>query len=232
MAVWALSLSVFSFVLPLGLIALVLAHISRRRILRSNRSLEGASVAKAAMLIGYIQVLLVVGLGVLMFREYASARTDFMNDSKVREVYRETEKGQLSDAQVEAERREVVSLMEELKSLEDRNLRFKNAYGCSLLEIGSELEGFTQDEARSLSTRFAHSKYIFEVRDCDKNPDSPAYSIVAFPRLFLNPSPSLREKATTYCTDQSSGIKYVVGGISLDCFDHGTPVSSESAGGN
>src|ERR1019366_1923299 len=59
MALASLILSIFTFIVPLGVAAIVLGHISRAQIARSGGRQKGTGMAFAGLIIGYLQLALV-----------------------------------------------------------------------------------------------------------------------------------------------------------------------------
>ncbi len=64
MAVTSLILSFFSLLLIPGLLAIVLGHVSRRKIKRSAGKLKGRSVAFAGLVLGYLGVGAFIAIGI------------------------------------------------------------------------------------------------------------------------------------------------------------------------
>src|SRR5580698_1618559 len=81
MALAALALSVFAFIPPLGIAAVVLGHISSRRIAASRGALNGKATARAALIISYLQIILMVVVSTMVWQALHLTVRDFRRDS-------------------------------------------------------------------------------------------------------------------------------------------------------
>jgi hypothetical protein len=236
MARVALGLSIFAFIPPLGIAAIVLGHGAERRIAASAGALNGKGLARAALWIAYLQLVLVSVAGVMVWNVLHDTAEGFRRDAMVQRFFRENDQSRTLDAQ-SAWEAEVTAkqLMEQLVAIEEesRHYRDDGMYTChvtQLLELG--LKGATDAENRALAARVEQSPYLFEIGECDtgvkesslekssfeKNPGKPGYVLTAMPR-----APRMPPHSRIFCVDQSGVVLALHAGISTDCIIKGEP---------
>jgi len=98
MALAAVALSIFAFIPPLGIAAVVLGHISIRRIAASRGALNGKATARAALIIAYLQIILVTVVAAMVWQALHLTVQDFRRDTLVQRVFRETDPNQTLDS--------------------------------------------------------------------------------------------------------------------------------------
>jgi hypothetical protein len=88
MALASLIMSFFSLIVPFGIAALVLRHMSRNRIAKSGGRLRGRWFAFAGLILGYIQVpvgaLLFLGAGGFLYQSSLSSSSfrSYLNEAQ------------------------------------------------------------------------------------------------------------------------------------------------------
>jgi len=239
MATVALVLSIFAFIPPLGIAAIVLGHISKRRILASHGLLNGEATARAALIIGYTQAALVTAFVLVLWQVLGMTVEDFRRDAMVQRVLRTSDTNQVPDYETAREEEMTArALLFQMSGMEaEHHRKSEQGYLCSLgalLEAGG-VEGSTPAEKRAFAERIWHSRYNFEVQGCtpdDSKEATPQYRLTAVPRWPQTPSGKGQwcadEKGTftricspVFCADESGSVKQIYGGTSADCFDHG-----------
>ena len=169
MALAALALSVFAFIPPLGIAAVVLGHISSRDIAASQGKLNGKAIARAALIIGYVQMFLLTVAAVLIWLVLGLTLQDFRRDALVQRVLRESSANATLDyASAREEENTARALVIQMVAIEDQYYRGDRNYLCSvsgLSQVG--VEGSTPAERRAFYERLEASAYIFELRGCD-----------------------------------------------------------------
>ena len=232
MARVALGLSIFAFVPPLGIAAIVLGHGAERRIAASAGTLNGKGLARAALWIAYLQLALISLAGVMVWNLFRDTAEGFRRDAMVQRFFRENDQSRTLDAQ-SAWEAEVTAkqLMEELVAIEEesRHYRDDGLYTChvtQLLALG--LKGATEAENHALAARVEQSPYRFDISECgagaaqassfEKSTAKPGYVLTAVPR-----SPRMPAHSRIFCADQSGVVLALRGGISTDCISKGEP---------
>jgi hypothetical protein len=222
MALAAVALSIFAFIPPLGIAAVVLGHMSMRRIAASRGALNGKATARAALIIGYLQMFLVTVAAAMVWQALHLTVQDFRRDALVQRVFRETDPNQTLDSSSASEQETTArALVIQMVAIEDQHYRGDaGGYLCSIGELfNAGLDGATPAEKEAFKERVWHSAYMFEVRAChSENSASPSagYKLTAVPR-----SPRMPAGSRTFCADETGTVKQIFGGTSVDCFDHG-----------
>ena len=224
MALTAVVLSVFAFVLPLGIAALVLGHVAMRRIDASCGRLNGKATARAALVISYVQMALAAAALSIAWRTIRGVVQDYRNDALVQSALREQDARRTLDiSSARQEELKAESITVQLAAIQDRNQREVGGYLCDINQlIALGPEGATPAEIRAFVDRVRQSPYAYELSDCantDGLGNAAHYVLTAAPRL-----PRMPENSALYCADQTGIVRQVRQGISLDCLDHGLTV--------
>jgi len=223
MALAAVVLSIFAFIPPLGLAAVVLGHVAIRRIAASRGALEGKPTARAALIIGYLQIVLVTLATAVMWRPLRQTVQDFRHDAMVQRVLRETDPNQTLDPGSAGEQEATArALVIQLVAIEDQHHRGSpGGYLCSESELlNAGLAGSTPAEKEAFDARVRDSAYAFELRACDSTVSPPTgYRLAAVPK-----SPRMPPGSRIFCADQTGAIKQSSGGTSLECFERGSVI--------
>ncbi len=226
MARLALWLSVGTFLLPLGIAAIVLGHMSERRLAESDETGNGRAMARAALWIAYLQMVFVTISGLFFWSIFHETAEGFRGDAMVQRVFRASDQMKPLDPDSAREAgAAAVNTMYQLMAIEEqvRKHREDGSYSCQLselIQIGAE--GATDAEKRAFGLRIVQSPYIFELRSCNPNTTgipSAAYHLTAVPR-----PPRMPENSALFCSDETGVIRVVRGGISLDCLKNGEVV--------
>jgi hypothetical protein len=242
----ALVLSIFAFVPPLGIAAIVMGHIAERRSSSSspNSSPQNGnprnerSVARAALWIAYIQTLFVLSATLILWTAFRQTALGFQRDALVQSVFRSSDRLQPLDPSSAGDaERTARAILTQLIATEDQYRRHSDTglYACRVYDlIEGGLEGTTEAEKRAFYQRVADSPYTFEISGCNppkgdwKGPDSKdqdakdgdtneaAYFLTAVPRR-----PPMPEWSAIYCADQTGAVRQVRRGTSLDCLKNG-----------
>jgi len=227
MARAALWLSIVSFILPLGIAAIVMGHAAEHRIESSHGALNGKATARAALWIAYIQIALVSLAAVVVWGLFQETAHGFQRDSLVQRVFRTHDGQQPLDADSAREAELTArTLAYQLIAIEDESVRYskEGLYICELNQVlYTGVQGATDAEKAALAARVADSPYWFEITNCNPAPDGdakPRYTLTAVPR-----APRMPEGSSIFCADQSGVLRSARGGTSMDCIKSGEPVS-------
>jgi len=123
MARVALGLSIFEFIPPLGIAAIVLRHLAESRI-QSSAEANGNRVARAALWVAYLQLALVSVVAVLLWGLFGSIGEGFRRDALVQRLLRENDEQRTLDPE-SAQEAEVTakSLVYQMVAIEDEMRR-------------------------------------------------------------------------------------------------------------
>jgi len=228
MALAAVLLSIFAFIPPFGIAAVVLGHIASRRIGASRGLLNGQATTRAALIIGYLQMFLVTLTAVTAWQVLHLTVHDFRRDALVQHVLREADARQTLDP-TSAREEEITArtLVIQIVAIQDQHYGNGQGYLCSIGELlRAGLEGSTPAEKQAFGDRVHQSAYMFELSACNSgNPDSPSrYDLTAVPR-----SPRMPGGSPILCADETGTVKQIRSGTSLDCFDRGYVILKPAA---
>lgn len=221
MALTALLLSFVAFIPPFGIAAVILGHVAGRRIAASQGELNGTATARAAVIIGYVQMFLLAVAIMLSWQVLHLTVDDFRRDPLVQRVFRESDARQPLDY-TSAREEEITArtLVIQMVAIQDQHRRQDGqGYLCSINQLTQAgVEGSTPAEKSAFKERVGQSAYIYEITACHADEDDPSttYRLTAVPRAPRMPSGSL-----LFCADQTGTVKQLFGGISDECFAHG-----------
>jgi Domain of unknown function (DUF4190) len=220
----ALIVSIFAFLPPLGLAAIVMGHVAENRSIANPQN--GKSMARAALWIAYIQLLVVLSATFIFWTAFHQMAISFQRDAMVQSFFRSSDREQPLDQGEAAEAEHTArTILIQLIAIEDQYRRdSKNGlYACHINELVEDgLEGTTEAEKRAFYQRIADSAYMFEISDCDRgdeNSKEGGYFLTAVPR-----HPRMPEGSAIYCANESGEMRQVRTGTSLDCLKHGDPL--------
>jgi Na+-driven multidrug efflux pump len=91
----ALVVSIFAFLPPLALAAIVMGHIAEKRGVASPRN--GRSMARAALWIAYIQLLIVLSVTFIFWTAFRRTAISFQRDALVQRFFRSSDREQPLD---------------------------------------------------------------------------------------------------------------------------------------
>lgn len=228
----ALGLSIFAFLLPLGIAAVVLGHIAEAR-MDSASPANDWKTACAALWIAYIQLALVGLIAVVGWGLFHDVARGFQQDAIVERIFRGSDQLRPLDPESARDAENTArTLLDQLIAIEDEVHRKDGSYICNVNElVFNGLEGATDAEKRALAESLADSPYIYEIRDCHpidkdlvKDSTEPCYTLIAVPR-----SPRMPQGSAIFCSDQTGVIHDSRGGTSLDCLkkDFSSPAQPE-----
>jgi len=220
MALAAVLLSIFAFIPPFGIAAVVLGHIASRRIAASRGSLNGSATTRAALIIAYLQMFLVTVVALIAWQLLHLTVQDFRRDAMVQRVLREADARQTLDP-TSAREEEITAqaLIVQMVAIQDQHYGNGQGYLCSIGQlIQAGIEGSTPAEKQAFGDRVHQSAYMFELSRCNSgNSNSVArYDLTAVPR-----SPRMPAGSLLFCADETGTVKQTRTGTSVDCFDHG-----------
>ena len=220
----ALGFSIFAFLVPLGIAAIVMGHVAESRMESGAGAVNDKKVARAALWIAYLQLAMVGLIAVVGWGLFHSLAEGFQRDAMVQRVFRSSDQFRTldSDSAREAELT-AGNLVYELVAIEDQSRSKQGSYICQVNELlWTGLLDQTDAEKRALATRVGETPYLFEIKDCNPGTEEPSqarYVLAAVPRR-----PRMPEDSTVFCTDQDGVVRFVRGGTSVDCFKSGQPV--------
>ena len=220
----ALGFSIFAFLVPLGIAAIVLGHVAESRMESRAGAVNDKNVARAALWIAYLQLAMVGVIAVIGWGLFHGIADGFQRDAMVQRVFRSSDQFRTLDPDSAREAEQAAgALVYELVAIEDQSRRKQGSYICQVNELlWTGLLDSTDAEKRALATRAGESPYLFEIKDCNPGTEEPSrarYVLVAVPRR-----PRMPEDSAVFCTDQDGVVLSVRGGTSVDCLKNGQPV--------
>jgi hypothetical protein len=219
MALAAVLLSIFAFILPFGIAAVVLGHLSKRRIDACRGTVDGKATARAALIIAYVQMFLVTVAALISWQVLHLTVQDFRRDPLVQRVFREADaRAPLDSTSAREEEITARALVIQMVAIQDQNYRNNGAgYFCSIGElVQTGVEGATPAERQAFGERLHQSAYMFELSGCSSGSVAARYDLTAVPRLPRMPAGSL-----LYCADETGKVSQIRNETSVNCFDHG-----------
>ena len=232
----ALIVSIFAFLPPLALAAIIMGHVAEHSAehiaepIPEQRGIgspqNGQPMARAALWIAYIQLLVVLSATFIFWTAFRQMAISFQRDAMVQGFFRSSDREQPLDQNEAGEAEHTArAILNQLIAIEDQSRRdSKNGlYACHINElVEGGLEGTTEAEKRAFYQRIADSAYMFEISDCDRgdeNPKEGGYFLTAVPR-----HPRMPEGSAIYCANEGGEMRQVRTGTSLDCLKHGDPL--------
>ncbi len=202
MALASLILSIFSFILPLGIAAIVLGHISRVQIARSGGRQKGTGTALAGLIIGYLQLALValLALGVMgVWNEFRGEldRKPYVRDAILDRLAHD-DPSKVTPERTARHQQSALTALRIIRANETSYLaaHLAEGYACQLYQLG--LDSTDHGEWRSL---LVDADYDIKILRCSLI-NGPNYVVLAIPRSDGNPA-----DAPIYCLDQANGIE-------------------------
>lgn len=218
LATLALVLSILGFVPPFGISGIVLGHISSRQIAGSRGALNGRASARAAIVIGYLQLLVTACAFLFAWQVLHVTLQDFRRDFLVQHVLEENRSNATLDyKRAYQEELNATNVISVVAFIENKYHRDKGqGYLCSFPHLHRYMRSLP-DNADPLGEDLGNT-YFYELR-CDSDDEVTAthYTLTAVPSSVLMPEHSL-----IYCLDQGGVMRQIHAGTSLDCFEHGT----------
>lgn len=226
MARVALGLSIFAFVPPFGIAALVLGYMALRRAAGTHTSVEREEpLARAALWICGVQLALLSMIAWLGWGFFVDTRDQFRRDPLVQRVFRDSDKLRTLDPQ--SARDEELTATEIVYQLVAINEQIRKhgedgAYVCSIYQLTQTgLDDTTFAEKRAFFDRIQRSPYLYGMTEC--NPTKGGETMAAYLLTAVPVSPRMPENSAVFCTDQTGVVLTIRGGTSLDCLNNGQP---------
>jgi hypothetical protein len=202
MALASLLLSIFTIIVPLGIAAIVLGHISRVQVARSGGREKGMGIALAGLVIGYLQLALVVLLALGLVRVWREFRPELDRKPSIRAALLDRiAHGDPDKVTPDKTARHQQSALAALRIIHAKQANYLAAhpgdgYACQLYLLGVD-----PSRESELGTLLAGSDYDVKILRCSQV-DGPNYVVLAIPRTEGNPG-----DAPIYCLDQANGIE-------------------------
>jgi len=187
---------------PIGIVAIVLGHMSRSEIRRSNGQLKGDGMAIAGLVMGYgafaiIPFILIIAA--IAIPNLLRARIAANESSAV--------------ASVRTINTAEVSYRSEYPGI---------GYACNLASLGgSGPSSPSADHAQLIDDRLASGQkngYRFALENCVNTETDHKYQVVAYPAVPNTTG------IRTFCSDESGAIKTSAGESAADCLANGAPL--------
>lgn len=186
---------------PASLVAIILGHISRSTIRKSNGRVGGSGMALAGLILGY------VGITILPLLIVAAIAIP-----------------NLLRARMAANESSAVASIRTLANAERAYMiQFPSVgYTCRLASLGGSASASpTTTQAGLIDARLSSGTkngYRFELRNCTNAEDGAHFQVLAYPVLSNNTG------KRAFCSDESEVIRFNVSGSPDDCLSSGTPL--------
>jgi len=195
MAIASLSLSVLAFFVPLGIASVVMGHMSRAQIARSNGRQIGTWLAFAGLVISYFQLTLVaivcLNLASALHRMNRQVgQDDFLRAAMVAQLLHRT-------PNPTSNRKNAI---DSLRLIHARQTDYLAAhpdegYACQLHQL------WDQTAPSELNLHITNSHYAIQIYQC-RGFDQKQYAVIAIPQSDSNPLYS-----PVYCVDQTGVVR-------------------------
>ena len=220
----ALGLSIFAFIPPLGIAAVVLGHVAEKR---HHASSYDTSVARAALWIAYLQLALITLTAVVLWSLFQHLAQGLPGDAMLQHFLRESDQmSTLDPASAQEAEFNAQALVYQLVASEEQ-VRRQNDDGSYTCQLNQLLQAGPTDatdaEKRDFAVRLRQSPYIFRISGC--NPGSYGNAVAVYTLTAVPITPRMPSDAAIFCTDQTGVVLTVPGGTSLDCLKSGRPLS-------
>jgi hypothetical protein len=227
MAWMALGLSIFAFIPPLGIAALVLGHMAERHIASKESSTDSDQpIARAALWIAYLQLALLSMAAAFGWGFFHDTADEFQRDPLVQRFFRESDKRNPLDPESARDAESTAQdIVYQLVAINEQVRRHSEdgGYACAIYQLTQTgVEGVSEAEKHAFFNRVQQSPYIYGISACDPSAHgmtTAAYNLTAVPM-----PPRMPENSAIFCSDQSGVVLTIRGGTSIDCFKNGQPV--------
>lgn len=204
MAIASFALSVLTFIVPVGIAAVVMGHVSRRQIANSQGRQTGTGWAFAGLIIGYLQLAVVALLMAAAVGFWRDLNRHLDHDPYVRAALVERiMNGDPDHPSAAVMAKNGKNLVDALRLIPARQeayqARNSGTYACQLIY----LENLGTDDELIVLVRNSH--YGVQLRCGKLNDEKTAvvqYSVIAMP----NPAANLPD-APSYCADETKTIR-------------------------
>ena len=199
MAVASLVLSFLAFFVPFGIASVVMGHMSRTQIAKSNGRQTGAGLAFAGLILSYLQFAVVAVMFLALIPVWHEMNHDLDRDQYVRaalvERFLSGDPSHPSAAALVQRHKDLIDALHLVRARQDSYREsHPEGYACSMNDLGS------LGEDQELSLHLRESNYDFQAL-CRRVTDD-GYVITAVPRNDSNPPDS-----PMYCLDQTKVIR-------------------------
>ncbi len=196
-AIASLILGFLSFIFPAAIVAIILGHISRSEIKKSEGRLQGSGLALTGLIFGYL------GVAVIPFLIVAAIAIP-----------------NLLRARIAANEASAVASLRTINTAQSAyaNEYSKEGFACSLNKLGTFGKPASPENAGYIDDRLALGEkngYRFEL-SCGADPST--YVVVAYPMT------ADQSGVRAFCTNQSGVISYSKGGTAESCLRDGEPL--------
>ena len=203
MAITSFALSFLAFILPLGIAAAVMGHMSRSQIARSNGRQTGTWLAFAGLVITYLEFAAMVLVGIAAFAAVHGLNQDLSRDRHSRAMLLQAiyAHHQRTNTDYARQRRDVVDALRLIHASEADYLGAhpEEGYACQIYQLGT----VTPNE---LNLHIVNSHYEIKIDQCrgadEQHIDDRVFAAVAIPRSDSNPA-----EAPVYCVDQTGVVR-------------------------
>jgi hypothetical protein len=202
MAIASLALSFLAFVLPLGIASVVMGHLSRSQIAKSQGGQTGTGLAFAALIISYLQLVVVALIGASLVSMLFGINRELDRQPYTRAALvarlKYGDPYHPSAAEIQLHRLSAVNALRLLAARQSEYLAAHPAegYACQIYSLQP-----AANETNELDVHLRNSKYIIRIEQCRGTGDN-RYAVVAIPRSEFNPPES-----PVYCMNQTGIIR-------------------------
>jgi len=201
MALASLILSFFSLIVPFGIAAVALGHVSRNQIAKSAGRLRGTWLAFAGLILAYLQLCVAAALFLAAGGLWLEFNQKMGKEPYVRAALVERIKnGDPYKVTVADGAKHQQNALEALRLIQTRQRQYLSdhpdeGYACGLDQLGYHL---TEDS--ELGTLITNSRYQMQISQC-RAVNELRYVVLAVPRSDFNLPDS-----PVYCMDSTSVI--------------------------
>ena len=186
---------------PIGIAAIILGHMSRTEIRKSNGRLKGDGMATAGLVMGYGAFAIIPFILILA----AIAIPNLLR------------------ARMAANEASAVAGVRALGSAEIayRSTHPETGFTCSLADLNGRGSSAPSDRAQFIDDNLASglkTGYRFELRNCVNSETEGKYQIVAYPVKLNNTG------TRAFCSDETQAIRVDASGSADDCLLSGEPL--------
>lgn len=202
LATASLALSFLAFIVPLGIASVVMGHISRSQIAKSQGRQSGTGLAFAGLIISYLQLAVVALIGASLVSMLFGINRELDRQPYTRAALAARLKYgdpyHPSSAEIERHRQNAVDALRLLAARQNEYLAAHPAegYACQIYSLQP-----AASEANELDVHLRNSKYLIKIDQCRGTGDN-RYAVVAIPRSEFN-SP----ESPVYCLNQTGIIR-------------------------
>lgn len=222
----ALGLSFVSFLIPLGVAAIVLARMAKQRLEWGDGNDMDEAMVRAASWIAYLQLALAIIVIMFFWNVFHATALGLARDPLVQQSLHPADFNRVLDpAQAREAEQTALVQVNQLIAIEEQYRRHRETgdYACRMDQLTfMGLETSSAAEKQQFGTQLYESPYMFRISNC--NPSSGGMTSAAFVLTAVPHPVRMPEKSLLYCADQTGVVRQLRGGTSLDCVLNGEPV--------